>query len=455
MSSRQRLNVSFTSLVILLITCSFAGAATDWGTTGVSDTSKVSNVVQLTTDATFTGLGQSFIMGGTSSPDYHYDNVQPWRKDGEWIAFTAEVGGTFDAYYEVCKIKPDGSSFTQLTTNTVKDSNASFSTDNKVYYNIDTLGAVLPNYRDRVWRMNEDGTGQTDLSAAHSVLDSEEDRAVVVSPDGSMIAYQVNNLLMVAPNDGTSPVRVSGTYNAGSNNISVQAGHYSWSPDSQWLAYTGSDGTGNWVYKVKPDSTMHTQLTTRGSDLATIYHYWPSWSPDGNKIVYLWKQYTSTVIVPNYKYYYELRTISSSDGTALKTLDAANDAVTTGWSKLTAPASWSPDSMWLAYGKSYKGAGAPADPSYKSIFIVNTEESVVTPSQLTTGYNDYFPVWAPGGLQIVFQSEFMQVSREDDCGSGCVDRGDILLLNLIGNYGGNTPFSWHMIMPAIQKNGQQ
>ncbi|MBU0961598.1 MAG: hypothetical protein KKH60_08705 [Proteobacteria bacterium] len=450
MSSRKGLTVPFISLVILLITCSSVCAATDWGTKGVSDTSKVTNVVQLTTDATATGLGKSYLMGGTW-PEGNNDNIQPWRKDGEWIAFTAEVGGTGESYQEVCKIKPDGSSFTQLTTNAVKDSNASFSTDSKVYYNVYTSDLIAPNYSDRVWRMNENGLGQTDLSAVHSASDS--DKAVVVSPDGSMIAYQVNSLLMVANSDGTVPVQVSGTYNAGASNISVAAGQYSWSPDSQWLVYSGYDTTGYFLYKVKPDSTSHTQLTSVGADLGNLSHLWPVWSPDSSKIAYLWRQYTSTVIVPNYKYFYELRTISSSDGTALKTLDTANSNMTVGWSELIAPASWSPDSIWLAYSKKWADTV-----SYKGIFIINTEDTTPTSAQLTTGFNDFFPIWAPDGSQLLFQSGYYQLSREDDtCSPSCTDRGDILLLNLIGDYGNNTTssFPWPMFIPSIQKNGQQ
>ncbi len=448
MSIYKELYVTFISFVILLLTCSFASAATNWGTKGVSDTSKVTNVVQLTTTATYPDLGQSYLMGGPW-PEGSIDNIQPWRKDGEWIVFTAEVGGTGESTVEVCKIKPDGSSFTRLTTNSVKDSNASFSSDSKVYYSINTMGAVLPTYRDRVWRMNEDGTGQTDLSAVHSVPDSDNEKSVVVSPDGSKIAYNKGSVLMVANSDGTSPLKVSGNYNAGANNISVQTGQYSWSPDSQWLAYSGSDGTGIWLYRVTPNNTSHSQLTSKGSDVASINHLWPSWSPDGSKIAYLWQRYNSTILEPNHKFFYELRTISSSDGTALKTLDTANNNVTTGWSKLVAPASWSPNSMWLAYTKEYLDASLASD---KAIFIINTEESVPAPSQLTAGYNDYFPIWAPHGSQIVFQSYHNRLSREDACSPSCVDRGDILLLNLKGDYGDSTPFPWPMFMPAIQKN---
>lgn len=448
MSRYKRVQVVSISLVIPLLICSSATAATNWGTKGVSDTSKVSNIVQLTTG---TDTGLSYFLGSVY-PSGNKGNVQPWSKDGKWITFTAEVGGTGEGSHEVCKITPNGTSFTRLTTNSVKDSNASFSTDSKVYYNLYTLNAVLPNYRDRVWRMNEDGSGQTDLSAAHSVLDSVSERSVIVSPDGLKIAYYASsNLLMVADNDGTSPLQVSGTFNGGATNISVREGQYSWSPDSQWLAYAGSDSDGTWIYKVEADGTSHSQLTTRGGDLASIYHYWPSWSPDGNKIAYLWQQYTSNIVVPNYKTYYELRTITASDGTALKTLDMANNTVTTGWNRILTPVSWSPDSTWLAYGKHYYGGS----PDYKSIFIVNTEEAGGAPAQLTTGYNDYFPFWAPNGSQIAFQSEYMNVSREDDCASGCTDRGDILLLNLTNNYGSSIPFPWPMVMPAIQKkNGQ-
>lgn len=452
MSSRKRSNVPFISLVILLITCSSVCAATNWGTKGVSDTSKVTNVVQLTTDATATGLGKSYLMGDTW-PEGSTDNVQPWRKDGAWIAFTAEVGGTGTSFYEICKIKPDGSSFTQLTNNSVKDSNASFSTDSKIYNNVNNLSAVSPTYMDRVWRMDENGAGRTDLSAVHSVADTDNEKAVVVSPDGSKIAFLVGSLLTVANSDGTSPVRVSGTYNAGASNISVAAGQYSWSPDSQWLVYSGYETTGYFLYKVKSDSTLHTQLTSVGADLGSLSHLWPVWSPDGSKIAYLWRQYTSNVIVPNYRNFYELRTISASDGTALKTLDMANDNMTVGWSELIAPASWSPDSIWLAYSKKWADTV-----SYKAILIVNTEDTTPTPSKLTTGFNDFFPIWAPNGSQLLFQSGYFQLSREDDtCSPSCTDRGDILLLNLIGDYGGGTTssFPWPMFMPSIQKNGQQ
>lgn len=422
--------------IIFLLTLSITAqsAAYDWGTKGVSDTSKVTNIVQLTSDE---AAGQNFLMTG-GCPDCNGSNVQPWSKDGQWIAFTSQVDGTNDTSQEIAKIKPDGSSFTRLTNNSVDDSTASFSSGNTIFYGISTGS---PNYYMQIWRMNDDGSGQTQLTG-------NNDQSVVVSPDGTMIAYYVSGLLWVADANGTSPVRVSGTYNAGVNNINVLEGQYSWSPDSQWIAYTGSNSDGYWIYKVKPDGSSHTQLTSRGSDLASIYHYWPSWSPDGTKISYLWKQYTGTIIVPNYIYYLELRTIDPT-GTALKTLDTATDDYNIGSNKIQeAPATWSPDSMWVAYHKSYTGAGAPADPSYSGIYIVNVEDAVPSPNQLTTGYYDYFPIWAPTGTQLVFQSGRYQISREDETGG--TDPGDILIVNLKGNYGGAKPFPWHMFLPAIQ-----
>ncbi|SDH21856.1 TolB family protein [Pelagibacterium luteolum] len=40
------------------------------------------------------------------------DNMPGWAPDGEWITFTREFGW---AHYHICKIRPDGTEYTQLS----------------------------------------------------------------------------------------------------------------------------------------------------------------------------------------------------------------------------------------------------------------------------------------------------------------------------------------------------
>ena len=55
-----------------------------------------------------------------------------------------------------------------------------------------------------------------------------------------------------------------------------------WSPDGNWLAFAGHDGTAIEVYAVQPDGSGVTRLTRDGM-LARS----PVWSPDGQHVAYL------------------------------------------------------------------------------------------------------------------------------------------------------------------------
>lgn len=67
--------------------------------------------------------------------------------------------------------------------------------------------------------------------------------------------------------------------------VSLETGHRrgltegrnaDWSPDGQWIAFN----RGVHIYKIRPDGSALTQLTTRGRN------FFPDWSPDGSKIAY-------------------------------------------------------------------------------------------------------------------------------------------------------------------------
>lgn len=100
-------------------------SAQDHGTTGVSPGAPVDNILQLTTDP----------IPAEDQMDYFTNsngllNVTPWKPDGTWLTFTSR----FTSSDEIVKMQADGSSFTRLTDNSVEDSNASYSSDGKIYY---------------------------------------------------------------------------------------------------------------------------------------------------------------------------------------------------------------------------------------------------------------------------------------------------------------------------------
>ena len=65
------------------------------------------------------------------------DNLPAWSPDGEWIAFTREYG---HANYHVCRIRPDGSDFQELTETGANDGHAVWTYDGKLAYSTGMYG---------------------------------------------------------------------------------------------------------------------------------------------------------------------------------------------------------------------------------------------------------------------------------------------------------------------------
>jgi Tol biopolymer transport system component len=83
------------------------------------------------------------------------------------------------------------------------------------------------------------------------------------SPDGSRIALRTGlgepaQTIVLAHADG-SGVRTIATNTA----APIQTSEPVWSPDSQHLAYVGSDATGLHLYLIEADGTATRQITTR------------------------------------------------------------------------------------------------------------------------------------------------------------------------------------------------
>jgi Tol biopolymer transport system component len=125
----------------------------------------------------------------------------------------------------------------------------------------------------RIWISEADGSGRTMVS-------DPEKRCFgpVLSPDKSRVCYSVlsgGGHIAVASTDGSTRQDLG----YGSNP--------SWSPDGQFLVYevTADDGhviTGSDLYIVEVDGSGRIQLT----DTPELFERWPSWSPDGGRVVY-------------------------------------------------------------------------------------------------------------------------------------------------------------------------
>lgn len=157
----------------------------------------------------------------------------------------------------------------------------------------------------------------------------------------------------------------------------------SWSPDGQWIVFEASqegeseDGSVGKIWKVRTDGSGLTPLT---SDPAFDDRQ-PNWSPTGDRILYQRRE------LPDGQWDIYTIDLQSSD---LRNL-TANPASDT-------DASWSPDGQWIVVSSDYGGLPVP------NIFIYPLRGGA--PLRLTTmaTHEDGAPSWSPDGNWIAFES---------------------------------------------------
>lgn len=145
-----------------------------------------------------------------------------------------------------------------------------------------------------------------------------------------------------------------------------------WSPDGQWIAYL-SDISGEYELYTRPQlGGPETRITADGG----VYRYGPVWSPDSKKLLYWDKLHRLWWVGVG-----EKKPVEVDQGDYADISDA----------------SWSPDSLWIAYSKQdRRGAG--------QIFLYFLDQKKV--SKVSSGfYNDTNPVFDPDGKYLFFLSE--------------------------------------------------
>ncbi len=128
---------------------------------------------------------------------------------------------------------------------------------------------------------------------------------LVWSPDGNYLAFSTNDgsiYILGAKDKKLTKV---------DRNPMGQTWDYSWSPDSQWLAYTkrGRDGLGRiYVYNLK-EKKARLLISSSFDDFS------PSFTPDGKRLIYL----SLDVIKPSFDFFAELITVKQ--GARIMSLD--------------------------------------------------------------------------------------------------------------------------------------
>lgn len=216
------------------------------------------------------------------------ENAYPdWSPDGTRLVFQSNRTGSSQIYV----MNSDGSNVLRLTTHSANDAGPHFSPDgSKITFDSDRDG------NSEVYIMNSDGTGQTRLTT-----NPMDDGHPNWSLDGSRIIFDSSR---DTPNPKADwwdqyhdlySMKVDGTDLRKITNCQTVCTYGSWSPDGKRIAYRKVINTpGFYDDKNLTLSTTNSEVFIANSDgsnelnlsKSAAYDAWPSWSPDGSKILF-------------------------------------------------------------------------------------------------------------------------------------------------------------------------
>jgi Tol biopolymer transport system component len=373
-------------------------------TTPVTITGSGFGAVQGTSVVTFDGIQAQILSWADTTitarvpvlgtPDGERGVIVDVVRAGQTIGtspFALQRGVLFESHRdgnsEIYLMNPDGSNPVNLTQNAAFDYSATWSPDGtKVAFVSDRDGD------NEIYVMNADGSIPVNVTQ-----DPGSDTYPVWSPDGTRIAFQSDResvplILGVEPqlipslfNQEIFVMNANGTGLINVSNNAAYDGDPSWSPDGEHIVFDtdrdAEDGMilmaivpgdlGREIYVVNADGGNPTNLSNSPEDDG-----YPVWSPDGSKIVFSssrdgnWEIYTMN---------------PDGSGQARLTHNSADDYMAT----------WSPDSAWISFQSTRDG----------NLEIYKMTRDGLSMTRLTASTAmDWGPSWSLDSQNIVFQS---------------------------------------------------
>jgi dipeptidyl aminopeptidase/acylaminoacyl peptidase len=275
------------------------------------------------------------------------------------IAFGTDRDGNEEIY----SMNSGGGAQTNLTNSPESDRSPAWSADGTaIAFSRDLTGSP----RQQIYRMNDDGTGQTRVST----IDVWAHDQPTWSPDGTRIAAHANRDvgatqfdIVVMNADGTG----EDVLTADNSGLDVDP---AWSPDGGRIAFASVRGASSMdIHIMGADGSSPVEITdSLGSESQ------PNWSPDGQRIAYV-----STECVVETPCMYGIH-VMNADGTGDVTLTSGSAT------EVSSPA-WSPDGSKIVYQRNFPGPN-------REIHVMNADGSGDTqiggnPAQ------DTAPDWEP------------------------------------------------------------
>jgi Tol biopolymer transport system component len=261
------------------------------------------------------------------------DSGAPARVTVDRVVYSCFSGGAATGW-DICAVDTTGSNRLAIIISLGDDGYPALSPDGSKLAH--TQAGVL-------WTANADGSNPLQLGV------NRPGQYPTWSPNGGRIAYANQGLWLIDP-DGNNPLRIVHDSNG--------VDRPSWAPNGARIVFGTKSrfGGGKGIYAVNPDGTGMTALSTDPQDS------FPSYSPDGTKIVYT--VFDTGIAVMN------------ADGTNKDTLVVSGS---------TGVASWSPDGQTIVYSALSNGL----------IKLWMMSATGANPRRLVTNssYGERDPVW--------------------------------------------------------------
>jgi hypothetical protein len=236
-------------------------------------------------------------------------------------------------------------------------------------------GMIALDLEGELWLANSDGSKARPLDLRLGLSYSP-----VFSPDGTRIAFLSREgdhrpwSVIVANADGTNPMNVTGDMKV----VTSPGDGLAWSPTGSQLVFTSSDRGRDRLYVVGADGSGLRPITDSVHD-----RNWPSWSPNGEWIVYQLRRSDT----PRETHL----AIGHPDGSGERQLLAAPVS----YEPPFAATQWSADSQRLAYSRPEGSANVVG-----VIDLTGHEVLVSRP-----GPNAFYPVWSPDAGSLAFLTD--------------------------------------------------